>query len=142
NYGGGEFVQLVETVQRRVMWAGQATWAAELRSGLLPGHAGPSRDRPEALQGVKAKMTAYLQMQLDDGDVLEAIADDVGLALRQLCGPVRAAVEVIDADELDDLLAYPLQQQLFATFHAISAAHLYLATVSMVETAVERTQVR
>ena len=118
NTGGDELVQRIETAQQDVMSAGQATYAAELRTALLLDRAGPSRDRPDSLERMQAKLTEYLQMRLEEVDVLEAIADDLGLALRQLTGPARAAIEAVEAGELDDLLAHPLQQQLFATFHA------------------------
>ena len=137
-----ELVQLIESVQRDVVRAGYAVWAAELRSGLLPDRAGPAFDRPDGIERVQARMVEYLQMRLDEEDVLEAIADDLRLALRELTGPARAAVEVVDVGKLDDLLEHPLQLQLFATFRALSSAHLYLATISKAEEVIERARGR
>ena len=109
---------------------------------------GLSRERLEecrraaAISGESLDRVIIHKDYLPEEDVLEAIADDLRLALRELTGPARAAVEVVDVGKLDDLLEHPLQLQLFATFRALSSAHLYLATISKAEEVIERARGR
>ena len=129
-----ELAHLLEPAQLAVMRAGKATWAGEHRGGLLPGHAGPSSPPPDAKERVWAKMATYLHMELASDDIHQAIAHDLGAVLCELTAPARAAVECMDAGEVDDLLPDPLQQGWFEAYNALSAVRLHLLATYLAET--------
>ena len=135
---GLELSHRIEQTQLAVMRAGKATWAAEHREGLLPDHGGPSSPRSDSSQQVLGKMASYLDLELCGHDVRQVITGDLGYALRKLTAPARAAIECMEDSEIDLLLAYPLQQELFAVFHALSAVRLYLLATHMAESTVEQ----
>ncbi len=128
----------IETTERLVMRASKATWAAEHRIGLLPEQEGPSSPRPDANRRLLTRVVTYLHMELNGKMAHDAISEDLGLALRKLAGPVRAAVECIDEQQLDELLAHPLQAELFETYHALSSVRLFMLAAHMAEATVER----
>ena len=53
-------------------------------------------------------------------------------------GPVQAAIRSVVDRRLDDLPAYPLQTELFETYHALSSVRLFLLTTHLAEATVER----
>ncbi|MCA9710913.1 MAG: hypothetical protein KDK70_34045 [Myxococcales bacterium] len=129
---------LLEPTQQAVMQAGKATWAGEHREGLQPGHAGPSRPPKDWGRGVWDAMSGYMQLDIAGDDVHQALAEDLGGALRRLTGPVRAAVECVDRGQLDELLAYPLQQALFGVYQVLASVRLYLLSTHMAEAELDR----
>lgn len=126
-----ELARSLEAVQWDMLRAMQATWAAELRSGLLPDHAGPLPDRPDALERERAKMAGYLQIHVHGGNVLEAVADDLGFRLRKIINLLPTVLENFDKGWLDSLLAHPLQLRLSAAFHSLSAARMHLFSTNV-----------
>ncbi len=138
---GLELSHRIEQTQLAVMRAGKAVWAAEHREGLLPDRSGPSSPRSDSSQQVLGKMASYLDQELCGHEVRKIVAGDLGYALRKLTAPARAAVECMEAAQIDDLLPYPLQQELFAVFHALSSVRLYLLATHMAESTVERARV-
>lgn len=133
-----ELAHLLDPTQLAVMRAGKAVWAGEHREGLLPGHTGPSRPRSQPSERAWARMGTYLHMALASDEVHRTVAEDLGLVLRQLIGPARAAVECVDAGELDALLARPLQRALSVAYEALSAVRLYLLATYVAEAMAHR----
>ncbi len=120
------FIERLQATQSSIVRAGRAVWAGEHREGLLPEHAGPAGARADSEAHIMAKVATYMHMELASDDVLQAIAGDLGLALRKLIGPARAAIECVDQGELDDLLSDPLQEELYETFFVVAAVVRYL----------------
>lgn len=125
--------RIVHVVLHDVLRAAKVTWAAELYTGSPLGRPRPMSISPVASAYTRVKESEYVQIHVDGYDVLQALAEDLEIALRFLSRHVRAAVEVVDRDELDDLLAQPLQHQVFMTFHVLTGVRKFLFTVSTAE---------
>lgn len=101
----------------------EAVGVAERWEALVdPERGAPTRPEAGSSTGVIGMAERYLRGGLGEEETRRAVHEDLARVLCGLASPADALVTAMDAGKLDELLTYPLQEQLFRAYAAAGAA--------------------